>query len=90
MSKMNNNKESKSVTKSAMRKMVNEMQAPEWVNGIERERCANCKNLVKCATLQQEIINNRTSGKAEPRQLPLFECVTKGFKDYVVVERKLF
>ena len=90
MNKMNNNKESKIVTKGEMRKMVNEMQAPEDLNGVGREKCANCKNLIECAIRQQEIIKNRVNKNPEPRQLPLFECVTKLFKEYVAVDRKLF
>lgn len=90
MNKMNNNMESKIVTKSEMRKMVNEMQAPEYANCVKKEFCATCENLVFCSMLQSEILPNRSKWKPEPRQLPLFKCVTTGFKDYVFVERKLF
>lgn len=81
---MNKNEvNSTAVTKSEMRRIMTEMKAPEYANGVNKEFCATCGNLVFCGMLQREILSNRSKGKPEPRQLPLVRCINLNFKNYV-------
>lgn len=87
---MNKNEvNSTAVTKSEMRRMMTEMQAPEYANGVNKEFCATCGNLVSCGMLQREILSNRSQGKSEPRQLPLIRCINTNFKNYVRQDNNL-
>jgi len=81
---MNKNEvKSTAVTKAEMRRIMTEMEAPEYANGVKKEFCATCGNLVSCGMLQREILSNRSKGKSEPRQLPLIRCINLNFKNYV-------
>lgn len=87
---MENIVKKETLTKGVLRKMVNNMQAPDGDECLNRKFCANCKKLVDCANIQVEILENRKKHKSDARSLPLFNCVSTNFKNFQEEQRNIF